>query len=367
MKILKYILLLLLLILIASTVFIATLKPDFDIERSKIINAPKSTIYNYVNDYKNYPEFGSWKQDDPSMTFVYAAKTSGKGASYSWKGRDGDGKMQTITTKDNDSIYQKMEYNGSKSEVFWTFKDTLGKTKVTWRNKGKMDFPTKIFSAFLGGIDNLVGNMYERSLANIDKTLDFEINNFEIKLNGYVQKTGGFYLQKTINSNNNDVAKNIQIMIPNIEKFCLDNKIKLNGKPFVIYNSYDDLKKTTNFSVGIPMKEEIFTTVGSEYMAEKLVPFQAVKTTLRGDYSHLKQAKNESLAFIDKNNYVTDASNPYIEVYTKTKTDIKNPSQWITEIYVPVKSKSVVAKTIKPKSIIKTEPTQIIEKQVVEP
>jgi effector-binding domain-containing protein len=351
MKILKYILLLLILILIASTVFVATLKPDFDVVRTKIIKAPKSTIFNYVNEYKNWSDFGSWKQDDPSMTFVYPAITSGKGSSYSWNGKDGNGKMTTIYTKQYDSISQKMVFEGSESQVFWSFKDTLGKTKVTWRNKGRMDFPTKIFSAFLGGIDNLVGAMYERSLVNLDKNLDYEINTFSVNVNGYLQKSGGFYLKKTIVSKDSDVAKNIQIMIPNLVNFSSKNKIIAVGKPFVIYNSFDNAKQTTNFSVCTFIKEEIFTSQESEYVAGNFLPFQAVKTTLTGDYSHIAAAKSKTLAFVTKNNLEENFTNPYIEVYSKTKTDIKRPSKWITEIYIPVNSKTTVVKVFKPKAL----------------
>ena len=53
MKILKYLFLLLLLSLVALTVFVATQKGIFSVERSKVINSPKATVYNYVNDFRN--------------------------------------------------------------------------------------------------------------------------------------------------------------------------------------------------------------------------------------------------------------------------------------------------------------------------
>ncbi|MBC8644969.1 hypothetical protein H9W95_15785 [Flavobacterium lindanitolerans] len=38
------------------------------------------------------------------------------------------------------------------------------------------------------------------------------------------------------------------------------------------------------------MREEIFTAEGSDYTSGKLEPFRALKTTLKGDYSHGKEA-----------------------------------------------------------------------------
>ena len=174
MKILKYIFLLILLAFFALSVFIATQKGDFEVERSKIIKSPKSTVFNYVNDYRNWENFGSWKIDDPKMQFIYPANTIGKGGSYSWNGTDGSGKIKTVALIDNQSIAQKMDYSGSLSEVNWTFKDTIGGTKVTWRSKGTMNFGFKIYTIFQGGADKVIGSMYERSLANLDKSLDFE-------------------------------------------------------------------------------------------------------------------------------------------------------------------------------------------------
>ena len=171
MRILKYLFLLLLLSLVALSIFIATQKGDFTVERSKIINSPKSAVFNYVNDYKNWEDFGSWAVEDPEMKISYPQNTIGKGGSYSWEGKEGNGDMKTIFVKENDSISQKMNFNGTSSDVFWSFKDTVGGTKVTWKTKGKMSFLFKVYTAFNGGVEKIIGKMYEKSLANLDKTL----------------------------------------------------------------------------------------------------------------------------------------------------------------------------------------------------
>ena len=53
MKILKYIFLLIILLSVGGSVFIATQKSDFKTEKSKVINSPKSAVFNYVNDLKD--------------------------------------------------------------------------------------------------------------------------------------------------------------------------------------------------------------------------------------------------------------------------------------------------------------------------
>ena len=88
-------------------------------------------VFEYVNDYKNWETFSSWKKNDPEMTFTYPAKTMGIGASYSWQGNDGNGFMKTIFVKENDSIAQKMTLDGMPSEIAIAMK-TINSTLLSF-------------------------------------------------------------------------------------------------------------------------------------------------------------------------------------------------------------------------------------------
>ena len=342
MRILKYIFLLILLALFATTVFIATQKGNFDVTRSAIIKSPKSTIFNYVNDYRNWETFGSWKKEDPEMTFNYSKNTVGKGGSYSWTGNDGEGDMKTLGVVENKSIQQKMNFNGANCDVFWTFKDTLGGTKVSWRAKGVMNFGMKIYSAFNGGMDHIIGSMYEKSLINLDKTLVYELNTYNIQVNGMVKKMGSIYLKQTITSKIVNVPRNLRVLIPRMVNFFKKNDLKMNGKPFVIYHNYNAVKGLTTLSVCVPMKEEVFTSQGSDITSGKFSSFDAVKTTLTGDYSHNQEAWKKAIDYIKKNNLNQNFDLPNVEIYTKNNEEVANPSKWVTEIYIPIRPKSAV-------------------------
>jgi hypothetical protein len=164
MRILKYLFLLFILALFATTVYIATLKGDFEVKRSIIIKSPRTTVFNYVNDFRNWETFGSWKKEDPSMKFDYPKNTVGKGGSYSWSGNESEGDMKTVAVVTNQFIRQKMNSSGTDATVIWNFKDTIGGTKVTWKIKGIMSFTFKATSVFNGGASQVFGAMYEKSL-----------------------------------------------------------------------------------------------------------------------------------------------------------------------------------------------------------
>jgi effector-binding domain-containing protein len=360
MRILKYIFLLLLLSLVALSIFIATQKGDFTVERSKVINSPKPAVFNYVNDFKNWKDFGSWTTEDPEMKITYPQNTIGKGASYAWEGKDGNGAITTIFVKENDSISQKMDSDETSSAVFWSFKDTIGGTKVTWKTKGKMSFLFKIYTAFNGGLEKIIGDMYEKSLANLDKTLDYEINTYAVKVDGLVNKPETFYMHQTFTSTIANVPKNFKIVAPKIITFCKKNNLPITGKPFILYHTYDVINGLTKISICVPIKNQIFTSEGSDLYSGKLEAFEAVKTTLTGDYSHRDKTLNKAKQYLTTNHLAPNPTFSHLEIYLIGKTDIKNPSKWVTEIYYPIQTKAAAVKIYKPAAIkaeaITTEP-----------
>ena len=338
MKLLKYLFLLFVLALFATAVFIATLKGEFDVERSIVINSPRATVFSYVNDFRNWETFGSWKKEDPSMSFDYPKNTVGKGGSYSWSGDDNEGEMKTTTVVSNQFIGQKMNYSGTEAVVSWKFKDTIGGTKVTWKAKGVMNFGLKVNTIFSGGASQVFGSMYEKSLANLGKTIDYEMRTYKIKVNGSTKKSGTFYVSQTITSKISNVPNNLRILIPRMTNFFAKSKLVMYGKPFVIYHQYDLANDFTKLSVCIPIKEEIHIQAGSDMSSGLLLPFSSVKTTLIGDYSHNKEAVEKTIEYIKRNNLSQNTDVPRIEVYTRNMVHVANPSQWITEIYLPVKA-----------------------------
>ena len=370
MRIIKYLFLLSLLAIFATTVYIATLKGDFEVERNIVIKSPITTVFNYVNDFRNWETFGSWKKEDASMKFNYPKNTVGKGGSYTWSGNDGEGEMKTTAVVMNRVIRQKMNYSGTEGIVYWKFKDTLGGTKVSWRVKGIMSFRFKVNSIFTGGAGQVFGAVYEKSLANLGKTIDYEMNTYKIKVDGAVKKSGTYYLKQTITSKISNVPSNLRILIPRMIHFFAKNKLVMYGKPFVIYHTYDMGNGITKLSVCIPVKEEIFTSDVSEITSGLLLPFSSVKTTLTGDYSHNKEALDKTIDYIKKNNLSQNTDVPRIEIYTKNMLQVANPSKWITDIYIPIKATAIVTSTPKSNSAIivnkssTVAPEPVVEKEI---
>jgi hypothetical protein len=106
----------------------------------------------------------------------------------------------------------------------------------------------QIYSAINGGVDKLIGTMYERSLNNLDKNLDYEIKTFSVK-NGLITKPQLFYVAQSFTSEISKINKNFKIVSPKITAFCNDNNISISGKPFIIYHTYDTVLGLAKISI----------------------------------------------------------------------------------------------------------------------
>lgn len=365
MRILKYLFLLLLLSFVALSIFVATQKGNFSVEKSMIINSPKSAVFNYVNDSKNWKDWNSLAVEDSLINITLSEITIGKGSSFTWDGKQGTGDFQTINIKENDSINQKMNFNGNAAEVSMHFKDTVGGTKVTWKAKGKMGFMYKVLTSFNGGAGKIIGSMFEKSLNNLDKKLDYEINTYSVKVDGLVNYPETFYLAQTFTSEFSKVGKNSEIVFSKITTFCKKNNIVISGKPFVIYHTYDKINELTRLSICIPIKDPIFIVEGSDISSKTLPAFEAVKTTLTGDYSHSKKALDKTEEYLRSKYLTPDIAFSHLEKYTISKSEINNPSKWTTEIYYPIKQKAVAKPaTVIPKTTEENVPQPKIEKEI---
>jgi hypothetical protein len=341
MRIIKYLFLLFLLSLVALTIYIATQKGNFNIESSKVINSPKATVFNYVNDLKNWPTFSSWIISDPSIKSTFSPSTIGGGSSLTWEGNNGIVNIETLYIKTNDSIVQKMDFNDTSSEVYWDFKDTIGGTKVTWKSVGKLDFMSKVSAFFNLGTKKTIVKAYDKSLVNLDKKLDFENSSYAVKINGLVKKLETYYLRQSFTSKISDITKNANVVFPRIIAFCKQNNIIQNGKPFIIYKTYDTIKDLTKASFCIPIKDQIFISEGSDISSGKLVAFEALKTSLTGNYTYKNKALFETTAYTTAKNIQTGSSFSHMEIFTKGRNENLSPSKWLTEIYFPIAPKVV--------------------------
>ena len=340
MKALKYIFFLILITIIALAIYIAVQPSEFSVTRTRTINAPAAVIYKNVNDFKNWKSWSSWAEKNPDMKITLPELTQGEGSSYTWEDKDGIGTMTTIETNTNKSIEQVMQFaDFPSSDVSWKFKPNAdGSTDVSWNITGKdLPFGFKAFTAFMGGMEKQIGPEYERSLEKLDSIVLLGMKKYSIVVaKETTQHSGGYYIYNTAATTLDDFKTKVATMLPAVVTYAQKNNITMAGAPYVLYHKYDEENNAVMFSCCVPTTARVITT-GGTILTGQLAPFKAVKTTLNGDYSNLKEAWEKATKSIKTSGLEQDENGPNIEAYLNTPINTPNPADLKTEIYIAVK------------------------------
>jgi hypothetical protein len=116
-------------------------------------------LYNYVNDYRNWADFGSWTTEARNKVLYQA--TIGKGAYYSWEGKDGTGEVRTLLLKKM-IVFHKMNYSGTSSNLSWSLKILKVELKSHGNQRG-MSFLLKFYTALNGGVEEVMEKCMKRA------------------------------------------------------------------------------------------------------------------------------------------------------------------------------------------------------------
>jgi effector-binding domain-containing protein len=340
MKILKYLLFLILIFIIGGAIYFGTKDGTYNISDSKVINAPVEVVYNIVNEYKTWEEWGPWKKEDPTMTFTYAEKTSGEGASYTWQG-EMDGAMTTTKVIPNKEIEQDLTLITPAGErnpkVIWTFEEVEGGTKVTWSMKGEHPLIDKIYySTSDMDFDSQMHDMNIKGLNGIAQLAEDELKQFTINVDGTTNYGGGYYMYISTASKLSEIGDKMGSMLGQVSGFMEENKIPMSGMPFTIYNQIDEINNSVIFSACIPVNAQVITPEGSPVICGFMEPVTTIKTTLKGNYDHLSKAYAKGMEYITTNNLQLHPTAKMFEVYVSDPGEVPNPANWITEIYIPI-------------------------------
>ncbi len=344
MKIIKYLFFLLLLVVIGGAVYVATIDGEFQVEQSRVIDAPDELLFNTINEYKTWEKWGPWMDESDDLIMDYPEKTSGEGASYSWKSEtQGDGIMKTEKASPFTSIDQKITFitpmGESKSDVYWKFEKIEGKkTKVTWGMKGKQSFMEKAFWATQDStLSQNLRPMYKRGLEKLDKYTKEKMKEYSVHVDGVTEHEGGNYMYIATTSSIAEMQQKMAQMLPAVHAYMRQNNLPQTGMPFTLYNEFNQEQGTTIFSTGIPTRDKVETPKGSTILSGLLPKQRVVKTTLKGDYVNLKEAWEAGYKYITDNSLEPIATSPAFEVYRTDPGLQPNPAEWITEIYIPIK------------------------------
>ncbi len=338
MRFLKYVLLLILVGLVVGSIYLASLDGTYDVKRSRIIQADPEVVFNDLNDYRNWADWGPWYEQDSTIAVTYSDKTAGQGASYSWTSEEGDGEMRTLLAQPNERIESeivvKTPFGEMRSESYWVIKAIEDGTELTWGMKGEMPFLTRFMAS---SMEEQMGPMEERGLELFDENLQRKIKVHSIEGQGVIDYSGGFYLYLTASSKISTMNKKFRPMRDEVRDYAAANGIRLTGSPFTIYHKFDVENGTTMFSVAYPVPERVITDKKTDVLTGFMDRGKYFKTVLKGSYDYSEDAWEFAMFRAEEiEGYAADEEGEPFEIYVNLPEDTPNPADLVTEIYVPV-------------------------------
>lgn len=349
MKLLKYLFFLLLISIIAFSIYIATRPGEYTIAQAITIDAPEEVVHDYISNYEKLEEWIPWIERDSGLIVSLGDTTKGKNASLSWNGKYiGTGTMK-ITKANNDTIVNKVNFITPyqfENNMYWNLSSNRDSgTEVTWGITGNLSFKEKIYALYLGGLDKMFKPDLNKGLKKLDSLITTDISKYSISNKGIADFGGGFYLYITKACKQEDATTNKELLFSRIRQFMKQNDIRSNGLPFILYHNIDDLNNTITFSACTPVKDRVAIASNNDVLCGFLPQGRYGKTILNGNYTHLEEAWVKAKENITKKLIFRDIRRDPMEVYVKTPKETANPAEWITEIYIPVREKITMQKS----------------------
>lgn len=155
----------------------AFVKKDFGVERSIVINKPKSEVFNVIKSLKTQNSWSTWGKKDPKMVTEFVGTDGTVGCIHKWKGNEevGSGEQEIKKIIEGERIETELRFKEpfeSKSDAYFnTISEGESATKVTWGFSGKMSYPMNFMLLFMD-MDKAIGKDYEESLSNLKAMME---------------------------------------------------------------------------------------------------------------------------------------------------------------------------------------------------
>ncbi len=333
MKILKFVILPLLLLVGIYCLLCLVGPKDFNTEESIEIDGPKRMSFNLVNNIQSWEKWGTWQQRDTAMVISYPGRIEGVGAVSSWVSeQEGDGKQEIVESVPGARIKTKLTFVDWDEPSYgnWTFEELAkDKSKVTWAMESS-ELPFLLRGMML--VMGMKGSMekdFKQGLANLKEMV--ETRHQSATYNGY--KVNDIRLPaKHFILNRQEVDKN------NIQQFYATNLgslfakvqeagVEMDGMPCGLFYSFNDKRGKIDMAAAIPTKESlIIPDASSLSMPAK----RALQVNYYGDYQQTERAHEAIEGFMKDNGLFNDY--PLIEEYVTDPTTVKDPEKWLTKV-----------------------------------
>ena len=172
MKIIKYILIILGILIALFLIVPLFLSNNYAVEKSITISRPKTQVFDYIKYLKNQNNYSKWGSMDTAMKKTFTGTDATPGFVAAWESDNKNvGKGAQEIKKINDTrIDYELRFEKPMKDVADAYMSAdsvaIDKTLVKWQISGYMKYPFNIMGLFM---DKIIGKDLEIGLQNLKK------------------------------------------------------------------------------------------------------------------------------------------------------------------------------------------------------
>ena len=170
MRILKWLVGILLLLVVVLAVAGMFLPREISVSRSIEIDAPASEIFPHVNNLQATTPWSPWLHHDPETKLTFNDIPEGVGAAMEWESEHpsvGSGRMEVTESVPDEHLAVALDFGDmGTATATWDFEESGGTTTATWGMNADMGAgPVGRWMGLM--MDKWVGDDYQRGLENL--------------------------------------------------------------------------------------------------------------------------------------------------------------------------------------------------------
>lgn len=143
---------------------------SFEISRDITIAAPRTVVYDLVDDFRQWGRWSPWEDLDPAMSHEYSGPDRGVGARHRWVGNKdaGEGEM-LMTSSSPDGVSLDLSFVKpwkASNQVRIDLAEVGDGARATWTMTGQQNILMKVLFAVMR-MGNRLGKDFEKGLRQL--------------------------------------------------------------------------------------------------------------------------------------------------------------------------------------------------------
>lgn len=235
-------------------------------------------------------------------------------------------------------LKQQFNFNDSLHEYHWRIKpihDSL--SEITVDIKDSQNSVSNRWQKLIGY--DAIGSRSKKTVLDFIDKLNDHIQNFRIHSIEEVDLPTTFYAYISIAGKQTSKARGMMANISYISNFLFQNKVELNGSPFITVEHWDQKNDSIRYNFCFPIKRSDKLPVHEEIKYKKLFAKKALKVEFNGNYIYSDRAWYALLNYATKNNIEIEPTP--IESFYNNPNMGGNELNWKALIYMPIKEETI--------------------------